>query len=288
MFNSLIKRLSVTNNYSAHCISLFVLLSIAGCSLTDHEDEEYFESPIIIELKQELQPEQQRLFLQCRTVKMYPATPYMIINHWTREGREITLRFTGIEKPWMIAGNMFDYARAKIDFGLLPYGVYNLSIYIKEMLVTATLTVTEEYWEIIGGNSKWTIFPRSRLWRVPANIIWGLAGYSHESNLPIILSFYDSLHSCGAEYIILPRGDYGEFTIGNYGVIGPPHQDPGSVIGGRRFNVWYIRSYMGPSEPLRDLIKYIGESHGDSISIQIHFPDGQYYNSHLHHTYPGY
>jgi len=278
VFNPSVKKSLVTSNLSAHCLSLLFLLSVAGCSLTDHDDEEYFESPIIIELKQELHPEQQRFFLQCRTEKMYSATPYKILNNWTREGREITLQFTGIERPW-IAGCMFDYARARIDFGLLPYGVYNLSIYIKEVLVPATLTVTEEYWKINGGNSKWTILPRSHLWRVPANVVWGLIGYNRESSLQVILSYYDSLEALGAGIVLLPCGDYGVYTIDQYGVIGSPHQDPGSVIGGHRFNVWYIRSYIGPSEPLRYLIKYIGESHGDSISVDIHFPDGHYYAS---------
>ena len=266
---------------------MLFLLSVAGCSITDHDDEEYFESPIIIELKQELLPEQQRFFLQCRTEKMYGATPFMILNHWTREGHEIALNFTGIEKPW-ITGMMFDYARARIDFGLLPYDIYNLSIYIKEMLIPATLTITEEYWEISGGNSKWTKFPRSRLWRLPANVVWGLVSYNRETSLPVIHSYYDSLEASGAESTILANGDYGVFTIGHFGVIGPPHQDPGSVIGGRRFNAWYIRRYIGPPEPLRDHVKFFGESFGDSISVSVYFPDGHYFASHLHFTYPSF
>ncbi|MFC1539933.1 hypothetical protein ACFL41_00420 [Gemmatimonadota bacterium] len=224
--------------------------------------------------------------MKCRTEKEYPSLPYRILTTSTVAGNTVMVRFHGIDGSNAVF-LAFDYARAQIEFPGLSPGNYNLMFLVSSYPITGRMEVTESGWEIILSPNNWIILPRSKLHRMPNNVIWGRAEYTSESNRPIIDAFYDSLGTCGASAGSWAIGDYGQFTINTDGNIGPLHTDPGVGFGGRRFNEWFIRQYMEAPETLRDLIKQIGEAHGDSVSVSLNLSDGTCYASHLHEIYPG-
>lgn len=256
-----------------------------GCFLSRVDDSDLFESPIIVELKQKLSASDRLFFLKCRTEKIYTSLPYRILTTNSVVGNSVEVHFTGIDGSQAIFMAL-DFARTQIEFPGLTLGDYDLTFFVRSQPFAGRLEVTESGWEIILSPNDWIVLPRSRLNRMPYNVIWGLAGYARESNRPIVDAFYDSLGTCGALAGNWAIGDYGHFTIDAEGKIGPPHADPGVTFGGRRFNEWFIRQYEEAPETLRDLVKQLGEAHGDSVSVSLYLPDGTYYASHLHDTYP--
>jgi hypothetical protein len=166
-------------------------------------------------------------------------------------------------------------ASATVDLGTLSNGTYNLQLSDTSLNNVGTLIVTNEKFEINIGNS-W--FAQKTLNRIPQNTIWGIIGYHHQSTVPIVESFINSLIALDAVEQTYLSGHYSEFDIDNNGQIVQPGENSG---------YWYAKSfifnYSGNSSAIENLVRQFAEDYGeDYLAIRVYNDKGEFFYSWLY------
>lgn len=129
-----------------------LILFLAGCSKSNPE-KETFQADINIGMKESLEHE---LMLECSTVKQYECINYSIDNSSAVNGNQVKIEFTGIAKP-SICLTAIGPASAKINLGKLVNGSYTISFQTGNEMVSGTLKISGEAYELLlpaPGNIK--------------------------------------------------------------------------------------------------------------------------------------
>ena len=250
-----------------------LLLGLIGCSdLGDPITP--IESRIFIDPWENLEATQRVFILKCRTEKIYNCFNFTIINRVDLTRESMTISFLGVHKP-QICLTALGPARATLDLGSLSAGVYPMEIAMNGRTSGFQLEVSNESYAISGSGNYLVSFDHRDLRRVPEKTIWGLVGYHSSGSVALVQSFLDSLRLAGAEPIQLRPGYYGYFTLDSGGSIEPP------LNHGYLYVHPYVYHYSGSSSVLRDIVKTIGETIGDHLSIRLYTSQGEEFYSWL-------
>ena len=240
---------------------------------------EQIDSTILITPSESLFTDSRALIWNCRTERMYGCINEIIASFVSRAGSVVRVYFQGIysDGPCFTAGGP---ATCHIDLGELPAGHYSVEFVSRTGTTKVDLLVEEDAYVIqsISGQSVSFDFPVLR--RIPNGTIWGLIGYLSPLPPPVDEPFLDSLATLGAQPTNLAPGEYGAFRIDSTGTM----QWPG--INGFYHALPYVRSYGGPSEPLREMVKFFGKTQSDRSDITLYTWRGEVYRSWVLATEP--
>ncbi|MGH8015020.1 MAG: hypothetical protein ACREBV_02395 [Candidatus Zixiibacteriota bacterium] len=259
-------------------LALWLLLS-QGCNNNEEvivgPDKFTINSAINLTSFEKLHPASPSFEFRCLTDSIYSCANYDIDFELDTVADTFQLTFTDIFRPAICVppdGKAF----AVVNLGELTDGTYQLPVTVNAVVALAEITVTDSTFEITGGDSTWTDFPRPILRRIPANTIWGQVGYSIMSALDSANSFFDSLASIGATPETLSMGSYGYFYFDG---AGNPDSilELGSTIPATN-RIPYVYTYSGDTATLHNLVTAYANQ-GNVVEVNVITSEGFEYRT---------
>jgi hypothetical protein len=192
----------------------------------------------------------------------------------------VKVQMLGINLSGQVCFTSVGPASCQIDLGELPPGHYSVEFGLPTGTTKVDLLVEEGAYVVEPITGQSVAFAVPVLRRIPAGTIWGLIGYLSFPPPPPDEPFLDSLAALGALPLNLETGDYGEFLIDSTGTMQWPRTH------GYNHALPYVRGYGGPSDSLRELVKYFGKTQGQRCNIQLKTWRGEQYLSWVLATEP--
>lgn len=260
-------------------MSLWIIVSL-GCDNTKEviigPEIDSINTVINIEIFENLDNGLRSVQLRCVTDSIFPCANFLIEYDLSTTSNTLALTFTRIsDLTFCLDG--FAPAAAIVILGALVNISYDFSITVDRVTVSAQLILTDSTIQILNGDSTWTNIVRSILYRVPANTIWGEAGYNDPVLRDSALTFFDSLESLGATPDTLSTGHYGYFFIDSTNAID-------SILGlgpsiGTDSLFSYIYNYTGDTTALSNLVQAYENQSGNLVKVNIITSDGYQFRS---------
>lgn len=247
-----------------------VLLMVSGCIKIN--DTRPINSDIEIRMIEILNETGRTLELYCSTTEEYPCINFLIDRSFSVKSGNISIRFKNVIDPGICA-TAIGPATTTIDLGSLKPGVYNLTIDVVDKRSSGNLIVTPDQYIIDIGKKKQLVLNGPVLNRVPDNTFWGTVGYHQTSTEPVVNQFISSLLGLGAATGAYLPGDYGYFSIDEWGEIEAPQNH------GYYFIRPFIFTYEGASDNLENLLRTYRQNHGNDVSIMLYTSQGEIFRS---------
>ncbi len=190
-------------------------------------------------------------YMQVQTDQTNLLTSYYIRNSINKEGNTINIQLTDIEKVDASGVNVATGpASAYINIGNITPGLYTLNIDVAGRSNQGSLSVEDNFFISIFGQTDGLSFNYDTLYRIPNGALWGYVGYQNNTYEPIALAFKDTLTDIGAVGLGLTEGNYGYFTVDEAGAY---HQE---INDNFTYYRQFFYSYIESKEDLTSVIEY--------------------------------
>lgn len=212
--------------------------------------------------------------LSFRTERIYSMGGYAIIGTVARNGDQISVNLDSIQAPEGGVA-LFSPATLSSSLGVLPDGVYSMSILINGKKVMAIMVLSDTSYTTNVQPNNLVATTNPVLMRVPDDVIWGAA----ESFTPeIYRSFLDSLMALSATPANLDAGYYFYFTVN------PDGTDTIPSAFGYPYGQHFLYRFDADTTLSRGLVERYAKRYQDSIYVQLSGGRGQnYYSTVLQH-----
>lgn len=217
-------------------------------------------------------PDTSAVQLNCATVQYYPCMNYGLVYNFSRYGRTIDVKFTGISVP-NVCLTALGPATRSIPLPNLTPGSYNLNVTVNDTMHAFTLEVSGSAYSVTGADTNAVSFLHPEIKRIPPGTLWGYAGYPARTMESVVRSFLDSALTIGCMHVTLSPGNYYYFAVDAAGNIVFPGDH------GYYFMMPFVYSYAGGSDPVKELVARYGKTYGDSLSLSVFNAKGETFYS---------
>ncbi len=251
-------------------IALLALLA-SGCRFNDDPRPVFIdlEDSFQLDLFEKLDFSTRQVQLLLTTLKPLPCQNYSLDYDLFHSGTNIQLQLNSLNPPTDECITPPLPLTTAISLGYLIPNDYKLEIVINDVLAyTGTLEVTPEWYSLHLPSGQGIELLHDTLYRIPANAIWGYAGYDDPQLDQLAADFLDALEAL-SEPMPLYEGHYGYFTIDASGQ--PTFHPPAEELYVRPF----FRLYTGEREALIQLLEQYRAQSGNQLTIQLYTHRGE-------------
>jgi hypothetical protein len=225
-------------------------------------------SKIVFSFFEEITTTGRPIELFFNTVEIYPSGGYSIVGNVHHSGTNIEIQLDSVIAPQVGPGISVP-ASVPFNLGNLINNLYDITININGQKVRALFLVSDTSYILKIQPNNFIALSRTRLLRVPNNIIWGQA----ESISPTVYQqFIDSLIVAGAKPANILVGDYGLY----FKIVSADSFYIPSVMG-MRYGKYFLYEFNADTSVSRNLVKSFAKKYGDAVYIQLTGGRGEMY-----------
>lgn len=258
-------------------VSLLVLIQgifLSSCKSNDAGlKSNPIDSPIIIEVREVLEPDSRRLTFFCKTERIYPCSNFPVLSNVRRDANSVSIDFTAVGQTGICLTSLGP-ATTLLDLNTIANGYYELDLNNANLKNKGTLIVTESEITLLFLLKHGIEFVRETTKRVPSKTYWGTIGYSTLSSAVLAAEFLQKLSDNGAHFNKQAPGHYFYYEIDDSGDIAA-----NANASGYYFLTAFIFQFDGDEAAFDNLILLEGKNYKEDLYINVETYKGEHINN---------